>query len=90
MTGWELGYSAALLAGMISFLSPCVLPLVPGYLSFIAGGAAGDTGPGAPARRWRWLTPLAFVGGFSLIFVLMGAGAGAIGNLLLQYRYEAN
>lgn len=91
MTGWELGYGAALLAGMISFLSPCVLPLVPGYLSFIAGGAAaGDAGPGASAKRWRWLTPLAFVGGFSLIFVLMGAGAGAIGNLLLQYRYEAN
>lgn len=93
MTGWEVGYGAALLAGMISFLSPCVLPLVPGYLSFIAGeattGATTDRAVVIP-KRWRWLTPLAFVGGFSLVFVLMGAGATAIGQLLLQYRNEAN
>lgn len=93
MTGWELGYGVALLAGMISFLSPCVLPLVPGYLSFIAGRATTD-GAGAAAvaavRGRRLLAPMAFVLGFSLVFVLMGAGAGAVGRLLLQYRYEAN
>jgi cytochrome c-type biogenesis protein len=91
MTGWEIGYGAALLAGMVSFISPCVLPLVPGYLSFIAGEASmeGDTST-ASSRERRWITPLTFVGGFSLVFVLMGAGAGALGQLLLQYRAEAS
>lgn len=93
MTGWELGYGAALLAGAISFLSPCVLPLVPGYLAFIAGRATDggtDATAALDARIERRLAPLAFVLGFSLVFVLMGAGATAIGKLLLQYRYEAN
>ncbi len=93
MSGWELGYGAALLAGAISFLSPCVLPLVPGYLSFIAGEAtisAAGGGVVARARSQRLLAPVTFVLGFSLVFVLMGAGAGAVGQLLLQYRYEAN
>ncbi|MEX0607681.1 MAG: cytochrome c biogenesis protein CcdA, partial [Halofilum sp. (in: g-proteobacteria)] len=78
MTGWELTYSAALLAGMISFISPCVLPLVPGYLSFIAGGATAGDLDADDERARRWLTPLTFVAGFSLVFVMMGAGAGAI------------
>lgn len=93
MTGWELGYGVALLAGAISFLSPCVLPLVPGYLSFIAGEATGGRAdsPALPTRRGqRFLAPIAFVLGFSLVFVLMGAGAGVVGQFLLQYRYEAN
>lgn len=93
MTGWELGYGVALLAGAISFLSPCVLPLVPGYLSFIAGRATpggGDADVVAEPIGQRMLAPVAFVLGFSLVFVLMGAGAGAVGQLLLQYRYEAN
>ena len=92
MTGWELGYGAALLAGAISFLSPCVLPLVPGYLAFIAGRAtpAGDATVAADTRLDRRLAPVAFVLGFSLVFILMGAGATALGQLLLQYRYEAN
>lgn len=93
MTGWELGYGVALLAGAISFLSPCVLPLVPGYLSFIAGRAATDaesTGTDGPGRGERMLAPLTFVLGFSLVFIVMGVGATAIGQLLLQYRYEAN
>lgn len=90
MTGLEVGYGAALLAGMISFVSPCVLPLVPGYLSFIAGEATmGDEAAAASSRQRRWLTPLTFVAGFSLVFVLMGAGAGLLGELLLQYRAEA-
>lgn len=93
MTGWELGYGAALLAGMISFLSPCVLPLVPGYLSFIAGRASGEAVEGESPVAWpaaRMLAPLTFVLGFSLVFVLMGAGAGSLGRLLLYHRYEAN
>jgi len=75
---------------MISFISPCVLPLVPGYLSFIAGGASMQGEPGHGPHHRRWLTPLTFVAGFSLVFVIMGAGAGALGRLLLQYRTEAN
>ena len=93
MTGWELGYGAALLAGTISFLSPCVLPLVPGYLAFIAGratdGAAAKSTQPDP-RIQRRLAPVAFVAGFSLVFMLMGAGATAAGQFLLQYRAEAN
>lgn len=92
MTGWELGYASALLAGVISFLSPCVLPLVPGYLSFIAGRVPDtDSGPAqAGGDTGRLLAPLAFVLGFSLVFVLMGAGATVIGDLLLRHRFEAN
>lgn len=90
MTGWELGYGVALLAGMISFISPCVLPLVPGYLSFIAGGATAGVPEEETEPGLRWITPVTFVAGFSLVFVLMGAGAGALGQWLLTYRQEAN
>ena len=93
MTGWEVGYGAALLAGTVSFLSPCVLPLVPGYLAFIAGRATDGPAAGAAAtdrRVEQRLGPVAFVAGFSLVFVLMGTGATAVGELLLQYRAEAN
>ena len=93
MSGWELGYAVALMGGVISFLSPCVLPLVPGYLSFIAGQATGadDRADNRHiSARQRLLTPVTFVFGFSLVFVLMGAGATWVGQSLLQYRYEAN
>lgn len=83
----NIGVIAALLAGMISFLSPCVLPLVPGYVSYIAGGR----GEGALQRRGTTLfQSLCFVLGFSTVFILLGAGATALGGLLLSYRYEAN
>ncbi len=85
MTNVLLGSSFA--AGIISFLSPCVLPLVPGYLSYVAGEAIGSKGQGVRAGG-----PLAlavfFVLGFSTVFIAMGAGASAIGRLLLAYRYE--
>jgi hypothetical protein len=93
MSGWELGYAVALMGGVISFLSPCVLPLVPGYLSFIAGQATGadDRADNRHiSARQRLLTPVTFVFGFSLVFVFMGAGATWVGQSLLQYRYEAN
>lgn len=87
----NIGGLAALTAGAISFLSPCVLPLVPGYLSYVAGTAAG--GAVGPHRRTPfavfWLS-LCFVLGFSTIFIVLGASASAIGQLLLSYRYEAN
>src|SRR3546814_3033986 len=79
-------------AGIVSFLSPCVLPLVPGYLSYVTGHAlTGAEGRDGLRRRLAplWLS-LAFVFGFSTVFVALGASATTIGQLLLQYRYEAN
>ena len=76
-------------AGMISFLSPCVLPLVPGYISYVAGDTL--TASGEPAGRLATLRlSLCFVLGFSTVFVILGASATSLGGLLLSYRYEAN
>ena len=62
-----IGIPVAFGAGLISFLSPCVLPLVPGYISAVAGGQPGDV------RTWRVLGPsLAFLGSFSFIFIALG------------------
>jgi cytochrome c-type biogenesis protein len=84
------GFLAAFAAGAISFLSPCVLPLVPGYVSYIAGNTVGGNAAG-PARSLAALgLGLCFVLGFSVIFVLFGAGASALGQWLLSYRYGLN
>lgn len=84
----DLTLPAILLAGLLSFLSPCVLPLVPPYLSFLAGASvremtdgAGDAG----LRRRALLTALCFVLGFSTVFVALGAGASLIGAVLRSY-----
>jgi cytochrome c-type biogenesis protein len=74
-------------AGVISFLSPCVLPLVPGYVSYVAGDAL----TGEPVKPLAALRlSLAFVLGFSTVFVILGASATTIGQLLLSYRQEEN
>jgi cytochrome c-type biogenesis protein len=79
-----VGIPLALAAGLVSFLSPCVLPLVPGYLSTVIGVAPADL-RGAGARRV--LVPsLLFVCSFSLIFVLLGLGATALGSTLNDHR----
>lgn len=83
-----LGAAAALLAGAISFVSPCVLPLVPGYVSYIAGRSAASERP--PSRAHVVWLSLCFVLGFSTIFVLLGASATAAGQALLRWRYELN
>ena len=76
-------------AGVISFLSPCVLPLVPGYVSYVAGDAL--TVSGEPVRPIAALRlALCFVLGFSTVFVILGASASSIGQLLLSYREEEN
>lgn len=83
----------AFVGGVASFLSPCVLPLVPGYLSFIAGGLLDATPSGTDARanKWRALgLSGCFVLGFSIVFLALGASVTAIGRLLLGYRYEMN
>jgi cytochrome c-type biogenesis protein len=76
-------------AGIVSFLSPCVLPLVPGYISYVAGDALAVSGePLRPLAALR--DSLCFVLGFSTVFVMLGASATSLGQLLLAYRYEAN
>lgn len=87
-----VGVLAAFLAGAVSFLSPCVLPLVPGYLSYVAGRSVGELQEVTPLhRRLPALgLSLCFVLGFSTVFLILGASASAMGQLLLSYRYEAN
>lgn len=77
------------LAGMVSFLSPCVLPLVPGYVSYVAGRTVNDPSH-APDAVIVLQSSLLFVLGFSTVFVTLGASATALGQTLLSYRYEAN
>lgn len=85
----DVGYIAALIAGVLSFLSPCVLPLVPPYLCYLAGTTIEEMredGVGtAAARRDVMLVALAFVAGFSTVFVLLGATASALGQILRDY-----
>ena len=86
--GQSVSVAVAFGAGLFSFLSPCVLPLVPSYLSFITGMSVGDLGAdlGAAVRRRVLLHALAFIGGFSLVFVGLGASFSALGQFLLDYR----
>lgn len=87
----NIGLLAVLGAGAISFLSPCVLPLVPGYVSYIAGQAV-EAAPGRAGLKRRLSTiflSLCFVLGFSTVFVILGAGATALSDVLRSFRYEA-
>jgi cytochrome c-type biogenesis protein len=81
----EVTLLAAFAAGFLSFISPCVLPLIPGYISFVSGVSVeemrADAAP-ATSRLQVFLTSLAFVIGFSLVFVALGASATAIGKFL--------
>lgn len=83
-----IGIFAAVLAGAISFLSPCVLPLVPGYVSYIAGRSVGSASV-ATRGRTIWLS-FCFVLGFATVFMALGASATALGQALLRWRYELN
>src|SRR4029434_10950744 len=84
----SVGVLVAFSAGLFSFLSPCVLPLFPSYLSFITGMSVADlsTDLTAAARRRVLLHAVTFVLGFSLVFVALGASFSAAGQLLFQYR----
>jgi len=77
-------------AGMISCLTPCVLPLLPGYISYIAGQSIDRLASGLPARLAALRLSAFFVLGFSTVFIALGASATALGQWLLSYRYEAN
>lgn len=83
-----LAVPVAALAGLLSFFSPCVLPLLPGYLSYATGMAASDIAAGtARGSRGRVLAGTAlFVAGFGVVFVSSGALLGGLGGLLLEHR----
>ncbi|RMF10228.1 MAG: cytochrome c biogenesis protein CcdA [Alphaproteobacteria bacterium] len=79
----EVGYLVALLGGALSFISPCVLPLVPAYLCFLTGASLSELETGHSVSTQRVVgRALAFVLGFSTVFVALGAGASAISALL--------
>lgn len=79
----SFGILIAFTAGLLSFLSPCVLPLIPSYVTFITGLSLDDV---SQARRSALVHGSLFVLGFTLIFLLLGAGATALGQALYDYR----
>jgi cytochrome c-type biogenesis protein len=83
----NIGILTAFAFGFLSFISPCVLPIVPGYISFISGVSLNEletTGDKSKARRKIILNTLFFILGFSLIFILLGATATALGQFLFD------
>lgn len=76
----------AFVAGLISFLSPCVLPLVPGYISMLSGIGVEQLKEGKTPRGGLLWSALAFVIGFSVVFIAFGASASAVGSFLLRNR----
>jgi cytochrome c-type biogenesis protein len=86
--GQPVGVFVAFTAGLFSFLSPCVLPLFPSYLSFVTGMSVSDLSADltAAARRRVMLHSIAFIAGFSLVFIALGASFSAAGQFLLDYR----
>lgn len=78
----ELGFAVAFAAGVVSFLSPCVLPIIPGFLAYLAG----DTTDGKPARWRTFLAAVFFVLGFSFVFAILGV---ILNTLLSQVAYDA-
>ena len=84
--GDNVSLIAAFGAGFLSFISPCVLPLIPGYISFVSGVSLEEMrdDQAAAARRQVIITSLAFVLGFSLVFIALGASASVIGRFLFR------
>jgi len=81
--------TAAFVAGVISFLSPCVLPLVPGYVSLISGTSAAAADSNNKRLMGRvMLNSLMFILGFSIVFISLGAAATGVGQFMAQYRRE--
>ena len=83
MEGTSLGLTIAFGAGLLSFLSPCVLPLIPSYVTFITGLSLEDV---QKSRRAALVHSLLFILGFTLIFLALGATATALGQLLSYQR----
>lgn len=88
MLNQQITFSAVFLAGLLSFLSPCVLPLVPAYFSFITGLSLDElTASTRETRQKVILSTLFYVAGFSFIFILFGASASFLGGLAAQYSW---
>jgi cytochrome c-type biogenesis protein len=89
MQGFDIGLAGALAAGLLSFVSPCVLPLVPPYLCFIGGVSleqlTEDGGPDAAAGRRVFAAACTFVLGFMTVFVALGATASMVGQLVADH-----
>jgi cytochrome c-type biogenesis protein len=84
----DISFTLAFLAGILSFLSPCVLPLLPSYVSFITGISFEDLTVGVDRKRIRYLTitnSIAFISGFSAVFISLGLSSSAIGRVLYEY-----
>src|SRR5580700_6431272 len=77
---------AAFVAGLLSFLSPCVLPLVPGYISMLSGIGVEQLKEGQTPRGGLLTSAFAFVLGFSIVFITFGASASAVGSFLVRNR----
>jgi cytochrome c-type biogenesis protein len=86
----EISGLIAFSAGLLSFISPCVLPLVPSYVTYITGVSFKELKDAKSRSRLRWVTvshSLLFIIGFSTIFILMGASASYLGQILARYQY---
>src|SRR3981189_2057320 len=87
----DVSIPAALIAGIISFLSPCVLPLVPPYLIYLTGATIEHVATGeqaAASKRAVMLSALLFVLGFSTVFIALGASASVIGGLIRAWSAQ--
>lgn len=86
MDAGSLGFGLAFLAGLASFLSPCVFALVPAYVGYLGGQSVAATERGESNRWTTFSHGIAFVLGFSVVFILLGLGASALGSLLFDIR----
>jgi len=82
----SLSFLFAFIAGLLSFISPCILPLIPAYITYVAGITLKEAQDGKNARKTTLAHSLFFILGFSIIFILLGASATLLGSLLLDYR----
>jgi cytochrome c-type biogenesis protein len=83
---FDVSIYAAFVAGLVSFLSPCVLPLVPGYISMLSGIGVEQLSEGEGSRVSLLSSAFAFVLGFSIVFITFGASASAVGSFLVRNR----
>ena len=89
MDPFQISYAGALMAGLLSFFSPCVLPLIPAYLCFLGGASLDElTAEGGVDRevsRRVFISAFSFVAGFTTVFIMMGATATAISQVVIQH-----
>ncbi len=82
---FDISVISAFIGGLLTFLAPCTLPLIPAYLAFI-GGTTGQSAHGTSVRRNLLLNAVCFILGFSFVFIVFGMASGALGTYLVLYR----